>query len=475
MTNNYSLNSEDQISRARELLFKQPLVTELSSIFQKGGFQLYIVGGSVRDAFLGKTHDDFDFTTNASPETTIKLVNDYADELWKIGIDFGTIGIEKRGLKAEITTFRSDNYDESSRKPDVLFEANITTDLSRRDFTFNAMAFKLPDGTFVDEFDGLDDLGKRVLKTPVDPDISFNDDPLRMLRAIRFISTLVVLPSDEVVASIVKLKSRLEIVSSERVQAELSKLLTGIAPSQGIYHLISTGLTDIVLPEITELASCVDPEHRHKDLLEHTMTVMDNMPPELELRLAALLHDIGKPRTKSMGADGIHFYHHEAVGAKMASRRLKSLKYPTSFIADVVKMIEMHMRFHTYRLGWADSAVRRYIRDCGPLIGNINKLVRADCTTRNPFQSRKFKSLLDELDERIIVLEEEEESAKIRPPIDGTEVMNYLGLKPGPEVGRVMKALLEARIDGEITTKEDAYALIDKEFQIFNKNDNSSR
>jgi len=474
MTNDHLLNSDDRITKARKLLFEQSPVAELSSIFEKKGFELYVVGGSVRDAFLGKVHGDFDFTTNAPPETIMELVKNYADELWTIGIEFGTIGIEKNSLKAEITTFRSDTYADESRKPDVEFEANIKTDLSRRDFTFNAMAFKLPDGTFIDEYNGLSDLSERVLRTPIDPDDSFNDDPLRMLRALRFVSTLIVLPSAEVIKSIITIKNRLEIVSNERIQAELSKLLTGISPSQGINYLVSTGLTDIILPEISELASCVDPEHRHKDLLEHTMTVLDNVPAKLTLRLAALFHDIGKPRTKSMGADGVHFYHHEVVGAEMAKKRLRKLKYPAALINDVVKMIEMHMRFHTYRLGWADSAVRRYIRDCDPLIADINKLVRADCTTRNPFQSRKFASLLDELYGRIEILEKEEESAKIRPPIDGNEVMSYLDLEPGPDVGKIMKALLEARLNEDIMTKEDAFSYIDNHFKNFLNNDDNS-
>jgi len=453
---------EKQINRARDLLLGKKIIKELGEIFSRSGHELYIVGGSVRDALLGRVHDDFDFATDAAPDKIVKLVEGYADELWKIGMQFGTIGLEKAGLKIEITTYRRELYDTDSRQPQVDFVASIETDLSRRDFTVNAMAFKLPSGEFMDLFDGLNDLANRELKTPLSPDESFNDDPLRMLRALRFVSTLITEPSAEVLSSIKRLKERLKIVSAERVQAELSKLLLGLAPSQGLYYLATTGLSDEFLPELSELASCVDPLHRHKDLLEHTLTVVENVPADLELRLAALLHDIGKPRTKSFGPDGVHFYHHEMLGAKMAKRRLRALKYPGKVIENTIKIIEMHMRFHTYRLGWADSAVRRYVRDCGSNLAKINQLVRADCTSRNPNQSRKFARLLDELDQRIAYLEKEEESAKIRAPLNGNEVMDYLHLKPGPRVGEVMKALLEARLEEKVMTRESAYKFIEK-------------
>lgn len=453
---------EKQIDRARELLLANPIVKELGDIFARNRHELYIVGGSVRDALLGRVHDDFDFASDAAPEDIVELVNNYADELWKIGMPFGTIGLEKDGIKIEITTYRRELYDSNSSQPRVNFVASIETDLSRRDFTVNAMAFKLPTGEFLDLFGGLNDLANRELKTPLSPEESFNDDPLRMLRALRFVSTLVTDPSETVLSAITRLKARLKIVSAERIQAELSKLLVGLAPSQGLYFLATTGLADEFLPELSELAACYDPLHRHKDLLEHTLMVVENVPAELELRLAALLHDIGKPRTKSFGSDGIHFYHHEVLGAKMAKRRLRTLKYPTKTIDDVTTIIAMHMRFHTYSLGWADSAVRRYVRDCGLLLDKINQLVRADCTSRNPSQSRKFALLLDELDQRIADLERQEESAKIRAPLNGHEVMEYLHLTPGPQVGEVMKALLEARLEEKILTKESAYKFIEK-------------
>ncbi|HEX21642.1 MAG TPA: CCA tRNA nucleotidyltransferase [Actinobacteria bacterium] len=462
MANKNLSTDEKEVNRARALLLDNQIIIELGELFSQNRHELYIVGGSVRDALLGRVHDDFDFATDAAPDEIVKIVNEYADELWKIGMQFGTIGLEKNNLKIEITTFRRELYNTDSRQPQVDFVASIETDLSRRDFTVNAMAFKLPSGEFLDLFNGLSDLTNRELKTPLSPEESFSDDPLRMLRALRFVSTLITEPAVEVLASIKRLKKRLEIVSAERIQTELSKLLLGLAPSQGLYYLATTGLADEFLPELSELASCIDPLHRHKDLLEHTLTVVENVPAELDLRLAALLHDIGKPRTKSFGPDGVHFYHHEILGAKMAKRRLRALKYPSKVIANVSSIIEMHMRFHTYRLGWADSAVRRYVRDCGPHLAKINQLVRADCTSRNPNQSRKFALLLDELDQRIAYLEKEEESAKIRAPLNGNEVMEYLQLAPGPEVGKVMKALLEARLEEKILTKESAYKFIDK-------------
>lgn len=455
-------HDENQINRARELLLGNRIVKDLGKIFAKGKHQLYVVGGSVRDALLGRLHEDFDFTTDADPQKIIDLVSAYADGLWTVGARFGTIGLEKNQIKIEITTFRREVYPEDSRHPEVEFARDIETDLSRRDFTVNAMAFSLPKGEFIDPFDGLGDLARRELRTPLKPEESFNDDPLRMLRALRFVSTLIVLPVDEVLRTIEKLRSRLRIVSPERIQGELSKLLLGLAPSHSLHLLVVSRLAEEFLPELMDLATCSDPEHRHKDLLEHTLTVVDGVPADLVLRLAALLHDIGKPETKTFDADGVHFYHHEILGAKMAAKRLRALRYPTKVINDAKNIIEMHMRFHTYRLGWADKAVRRYVRDCGPLLPQINTLVRADCTTRNPFQAKKFSSLLDELDERIIRLEAEEESAKIRPPIDGHELMAYLNIAPGPLVGKILKAMLEARLEEKVMTKEDGYKFIDE-------------
>ncbi len=420
------------------------------------------MGGSVRDAILNKTHSDLDFATEATPQEVTKIVENYADNLWQIGARFGTIGLEKNGFKIEITTFRQDKYQVSSRQPEVKFSQSIEADLSRRDFTINTMAIKIPEGEFIDPFSGFNDLKARILKTPIAASDSFSDDPLRMLRAIRFTSTLLTVPSEEVISTIKTLRNRLEIVSAERIKDEFTKLMTGIQPAAALTLLVETRLAEVFLPELLELVLCYDPQHRHKDLLEHTLMVVNNVEADLSLRLAALLHDIGKPKTRTIVGNQVHFYHHEIVGAKMAKKRLEALRYPNKVIDEVVTIISMHMRFHTYRLGWADKAIRKYVRDCGEFRDKINTLVRADCTTRDSLQARKYSRLLDELEKRIVELEAKEESAKIRPPIDGNEVMEFLKISPGPKVGEILEHLLEARLEGVIETKEEAYKYIEK-------------
>lgn len=460
--------SPQQVQKATELLVKHPIVKHLSLLFQASGFSLYLVGGCVRDALIGQIQQDFDFATDATPEEVIKITSGFADNLWLVGLKFGTVGLEKAGSKIEITTFREEFYPQNSRHPEVKFARTIETDLSRRDFTINAMAIKLPEGQLVDPFNGLSDLAASRIKTPLTPEQSFTDDPLRMVRAVRFVSTLGFTVAEEVLKAIVVLKDRLQIVSKERVCEELTKLLTGTYPSRAIALMVATSLAEIIIPELIQLAKLRDPAHRHKDVLKHTLKVVEAVPNDLVLRLAALLHDIGKPATITVDADGVHFYHHEIVGAKIARRRLRELRFPVKVIQDVTKLIELHMRFHTYRLGWSDKAVRKFVREVGPeTLPKLNQLVRADCTTQNPFLARKFSRLLDELEQRIAVLEAEEESAKIRPPLDGHEVMEFLNIKPGPLVGKILNLLLEARLEEKIKTKKDA-----KEFLLSLKKEN---
>lgn len=442
-------------------LISHPIIRNVAKLFTDSGFELYLVGGSVRDALLGRVHDDFDFATNASPEQTLAVIRGFADNIWQIGMKFGTIGFTKAGCKLEVTTFREEFYPADSRHPSVKFAATIETDLSRRDFTVNAMAIKLPDGVFVDPFGGLTDLAGGRLATPVDPDQSFTDDPLRMVRALRFSASLHMEPAPEVIDSIERLGTRLEIVSKERIRDELDKLLVSDSPSRALMPMVTTSLATYIFPELVELGRLRDPANRHKDVLKHTLTVVDNVPPQVNLRLAALFHDIGKPKTKTAGPDGIHFFHHEIVGAKMAAKRLRALRYPVKTVEEVTRLIEFHMRFHTYRLGWSDKAVRKYVREVGPdRLIPLSLLVKADCTTQNEVLSRKFRRLIDELETRIGALEAHEESAKMRPPIDGTEIMEFLRIGPGPEIGRALAMLLEARLDGKVRTKKEAFDLL---------------
>ena len=460
MKNHKQKKSDGQIQNSTEKLINHPIIKNLAVLFSQAGFELYLVGGSVRDSLLGRLHDDFDFATSATPEETLSVIRGFADNIWQVGIAFGTIGFSKAGSTLEVTTFREEKYIKDSRRPDVTFTPKIETDLSRRDFTINAMAIKLPEGIFIDPFGGLSDLAAGRLATPIDAAESFDDDPLRMLRALRFIGTLNVEPDKAVIDAIVASGDRLKIVSKERIRDELMKLLLSDQPGPAILAMVSTGLASYFLPEVEEMGALSDPSHMHKDVLKHTIQVLMNVPPDPTLRLAALLHDIGKPRTKTVEADGVHFFHHEVVGSRMAKRRLKELKFPTKTIEEVVELIEFHMRFHTYRLGWTDKAVRKYVREVGPeRLPQLGTLVRADCTTQNPYLCEKYGRLLDELETRIAVLEAEEESAGIRPTIDGDEVMTFLNIKPGPTVGKVLDMLLEARLEGKVTTKKEAFAL----------------
>jgi poly(A) polymerase len=376
-------------------------------------------------------------------------------------VRFGTVGATKGGERVEVTTFRQEIYAEEHRKPAVTFGKDIETDLSRRDFTINAMAVKLPEGTFVDPFGGVRDLRERTLDTPLDPATAFSDDPLRRLRAARFVSQLEVDPSARVTASIASMRERLEIVSSERIRDELDKLLIGARPARGLSLLVDTGLAEEFMPELPALRLEQDPVHRHKDVLTHTYAVVERCEADPVLRMAALLHDVGKPKTRQVTPEGVTFHHHELVGARVARERLQALRYPNFFIDDVAKLIELHLRFHGYGEGWSDAAVRRYVRDAGPLLDRLNQLTRADVTTRNPDRARRFQALQDDLEERIARLAEEENLDKLRPALDGRQVMERLGVPPGPVVGEALAYLMDIRMERGPVSESDAYRLLD--------------
>jgi len=443
------------------LMEVNPLARELGERFRTAGFQLYLVGGTVRDALLHRDHLDFDFATDAHPQETLKVLRGWADRRYLQGIRFGTVGSFKDGRNVEITTFREEVYPDDARKPGVTFARDIETDLSRRDFTINAMAVRLPEGEFVDPHGGVRDLSKMILDTPLDPEISFSDDPLRMLRAARFVSTLNVVPSARVIAAMREMHSRLSIVSPERIQDELNKLLIGDRVAGGLELMVETGLADEFLPELPALKLEQDPVHKHKDVLRHTYAVVERCEPRARLRLAALLHDIGKPKTREFGPEGVQFHHHEVVGARMAVDRLRALRYPTATVEEVSTLVEMHLRFHTYQ-GWADGAVRRYVRDAGDLLDDLNQLTRADCTTRNANKAKQFAAMQDELEERIAALAEQESLDAMRPPLDGVEVMEHLGLEPGPVVGDALEFLMELRLERGVIEKEEAFKLLDE-------------
>jgi poly(A) polymerase len=448
------------------------VVRDLGRRFAERGHELYLVGGTVRDALLDRTDPeaDIDLTTDATPDQILAVVRsgNRGGGVWLQGVRFGTVGVRKGDFKLDITTFRSDSYREDSRKPEVTFGRSVEEDLARRDFTVNAMAMELPDGPFIDPHGGLGDLAAKRLRTPSSPEVSFDDDPLRMLRAARFAAQLELAPTPETLAAIAERRGRLQIVSRERVRDELSKLLLGRVPAKGLWLVVNTGLAEEFLPELPALALEQDPVHRHKDVLRHTIAVVERATafdadePDLTLRMAALLHDIGKPRTRRVGPEGVTFHLHEVVGARMAEQRLTELRYPSDFIADVRQLVLLHLRFHTYRLGWSDSAVRRYVRDAGPLLDRLNFLVRSDCTTRNAFKARQLAAYSDELEERIARLEAEEELASIRPPLDGRQVMELLGIPPGPLVGKALAHLLELRLDRGPMSEEEAAAELRK-------------
>ncbi len=423
--------------------------SELSSLFTDAGYRIYLVGGAVRDAVLGRLKDtsDLDFTTDAKPDDIERIVSSWADDVWLQGKRFGTIGLNKGGRVYEITTHRGEAYHPDSRKPEVVFSDAIETDLSRRDFTVNAMALKLPEFTLVDPFDGTADLAASRLRTPIAPDESFTDDPLRMLRAARFVAGFNLVPDPDLVDAIKRLKSRLEIVSRERVRQELDKLIVVDKPGTGLWLLVETGLAEEFLPELPALALEQDPIHRHKDVLAHTIAVVEKATPERILRLACLFHDIGKPKTRSFGEHGVSFHHHEVVGARMTRDRMRDLRYSTEDVEQVSKLVELHLRFHTYAMGWTDSAIRRYVRDAGTLLDQLNELTRCDCTTRNKARAAELSRRMDELEAKIADLREREALDAIRPDLDGDAVMKHLGIGPSRAVGEALSFLLQLRLD----------------------------
>jgi poly(A) polymerase len=445
----------------------------LALAFDQAGFSLYAVGGSIRDAILGiEPGDDYeiDFTTNARPDDIARLMTPLCGALWEQGRSFGTLGgnLRANGLKAEITTFRSEEYVDHSRKPAVQWGDSLEKDLSRRDFTINALALDVvnlvaqPEGvqTFFDFFGGFADLHDRVLRTPIDPEVLFTDDPLRMLRAARFAARFNLRIDPVLEAAAAATAEKLTIVSEERIRAELDLLMMTEQPSLGLDFVVRTGLAEYFFPELPMLQLEQDPIHHHKDVLKHTWAVVDKTSPVLTLRLAALFHDIGKPPTRAITDDGVTFRFHEVVGAKMTRKRMTTLKYSKNMIDDVSMLVELHLRFHTYKLGWSDAAVRRYVNDAGPLLTELNELTRCDCTTRNWRKAAELSRRMDELEVRIAELREQEDLDNQRPALDGVEVMELLALKPGPVVGRAMNFLMEIRREeGEITKAEATHRL----------------
>jgi len=433
---------------------------QLADRFRASGHSLYLVGGSVRDAFLGRPVEDFDFTTSARPDTIHTLLAGWADSVYTVGATFGTVAAIKGGHTVEVTTFRDEIYRDDSRKPRVSYSDDIETDLSRRDFTVNSIAISLPEMETVDPHGGLADLAARRLRTPSDPEISFSDDPLRMLRLFRFQATLDFEPAEEALAAVKSMGDRMEIVSPERIRDELNKLMVAPEPGAALLAMVEHRLTESFLPELPALAMEQDPAHHHKDVLAHTAAVIDKTTPDLTLRLAALFHDVGKPETREFGSGGVSFHHHEVVGARLTRRRMKALRYPKDIIEDVAALVYLHLRPHTLALGWTDSAVRRYVRDAGPLLERLNELVRCDVTTANKRRESTIQARIDELEERIRILGEQEELARLRPPIDGNHVMEYLGIPPGPKVGEVMDLLLEKRIEDGPYPVGEAYEVV---------------
>ena len=450
-------------SRLEALLAPSSVVRRIAAAFADEGFSLYLVGGTVRDAFLADpSTGDLDFTTEARPERIEAILAPLASAVWTHGARFGTIGARVGGADVEITTFRSDVYLEDSRKPEVEFSETIEEDLVRRDFTVNAMALAVH-GTspeLIDPFGGIDDLVARRLRTPQDPHRSFEDDPLRMLRAARFMSQLGFTPDASMVAAIREMRGRLSIVSAERIRDELSKLLVTSDPAAGLWFLADSQLADEFFPEFRAMRVEQDPIHRHKDVLAHTIAVVCNTRPELRVRLAALCHDIAKPKTRAIGEHGVSFHHHEVVGARMTTARLKALKYPNELVEEVTQLVYLHLRIHTCAMGWTDSAVRRYVRDAGALLGDLNHLQRCDCTTRNARRAAELQKRMDDLEERIAVLAAEEELNAIRPPLDGRQVMEFLDITPGRIVGEALSYLLEVRLDDGPISEEAAYELL---------------
>ncbi len=430
-------------------------IVALERAFSAAGRELFVVGGAVRDAMLDEVSTDLDFATDARPNQIEEILAPVADSIWATGRAFGTIAASVAGRKVEITTYRDDQYEQGSRKPEVRFGHCLVEDLRRRDFTINAMAISLPDGELIDPFGGVQDLARRLLATPRSAAVAFDEDPLRMLRAARFVGRLGLRPTTEVEAAIVSQRERLSIVSAERIRDELSETIVLDDVALALWLLVDTHLIDQFLPEIPRLRLEQDPIHRHKDVLTHSIAVTEKTSPRLRLRLAALLHDIGKPATRAYTGGTVSFHHHDAAGAKMARKRLRALAYPKDVIDDVCQLIYLHLRVHTYKMGWSDSAVRRYVRDAGPLLDDLNELVRRDCTTRNPAKAARLAARMDELETRIDELGQTEALAKLRPALDGNEVMSHLGLRPGRVVGEALRFLMQIRLDeGEIDADE---------------------
>jgi poly(A) polymerase len=464
----------------REIVDLSPVLTEVGRRFTAAGYEVHLVGGSVRDALLAAQSDgprvpgDLDLTTDARPEQVLELLRGWAGSTWNTGIAFGTVGAEVRGVRLEITTFRADRYDRESRNPEVAWGNSLVDDLERRDFTVNAMAVSLgPDRTVTDPFGGLGDLIRKRLRTPGPAVDSFADDPLRMLRAVRFVAQLGLTPEDDVVAAMTSLAGELGRITAERVQAELSKTLLQDAPRAALELFVSTGLADVVLPELPALRMEIDEHHQHKDVYTHSLTVLDQAirlekadpdaeSPDLVLRLAALLHDIGKPATRRHEARGrVSFHHHEVVGAKLVRKRLAALRYPKDVIEAVSRLTFLHLRFHGYGKGeWTDSAVRRYVTDAGDLLPRLHKLVRSDSTTRNKRRAALLSATYDSLEERITELSAAEDLARVRPDLDGNAIMGILGLGPGPEVGRAWRFLKDLRLERGPLDPDEAEAAL---------------
>jgi poly(A) polymerase len=455
--------SDEQRRAAVALLREQvPDAAEIGRLFARHGHELALVGGPVRDVFLGQRPGDLDLTTDATPDQVLEMTKGWADKTWTVGIAFGTVGLRKGNDLFEITTYRSEQYGPTSRRPDVQYGRSLEEDLGRRDFTINAMAATLPGYQLVDPYRGFDALREKVLRTPGPPEQSFTDDPLRILRAARFAAKLGFTVAPEVRVAMTEQAGRLEIVSAERITSELIKLMLTPDPALGIDVLVQTEAADEVLPEVSRLRMEADEHHRHKDVYQHSLTVLRQaieleprygLDDDLTVRLAALLHDIGKPRTRSLLPDGrVAFHLHEVIGAKMTKRRLTALRFPNDVVRDVSRLVELHLRFHGYGEGeWTDAAVRRYVRDAGPLLSRLHVLTRADCTTRNRAKAARLARAYDELELRIAELSEQEELARIRPELDGNEIMRVLGVAPGPVVGRARDFLLELRIaQGEL-------------------------
>jgi poly(A) polymerase len=447
-----------------------PVIDELGQLFGEAGHELALVGGPVRDAMLGRAHNDLDFTTSARPEEIERVIDGWADATWDIGRAFGTIGSRKGPFQVEITTYRSEQYDAHSRKPAVDFGDSLEGDLRRRDFTVNAMAVRVPSREFVDPYGGVVDLAHGLLRTPGRPEDSFSDDPLRMMRAARFAAQLGFEVAPAVVAAMTAMADRIRIISAERVRDEVVKLVLAAYPRRGLSLLVETGLAALVLPELPALALERDEHHRHKDVYEHTLTVLEQSigledrlgGPDFVSRFAALMHDVGKPRTRRFLGDGtVTFHHHDVVGAKLTRKRMQALKFPGETTDAVSQLVELHLRFHGYGDGqWTDSAVRRYVRDAGAQLDRLHVLTRADCTTRNQRKAERLRRTYDELEDRIARLSAEEELASIRPDLDGTQIMEILGIGPGPEVGAAYRFLLELRLDEGPQTYDDAKAAL---------------